>query len=300
MTTWGSRSSGSPTTSTSGTRRGRLPHPVDELARGALLVAPPRQRSVATPRPRPARAGTQGAACSRPCSASRRGPGRPQRVPVRTASSPSGGPPNDAASATTTDPGAPAGRPSRPRDAVASSRSGTPRSRQSASTSATGWRVPTSPLAVCSTRGGDVGAAERDGIRGGVDPPGRVDGDGLLGAGLEEQHRALGGTGDDARTGAPAGVAQPGEPQLEGRLGARRAATARRGARPGRSRGPPGRCRAGRAPGGPVGAAGWGRPSRWPGRPPSVRAATGCSGPRAASSSPVTCGSRGVRATLRP
>ena len=96
--------------------------------------------------------GTQGAAGSRPCSASRRGPGSPHRVPVRTASRPSGGPPKAAASATRTDP-VPGGMPcgSRPSEAVASTSSGMPCPRHSASTSASGWRVPTSALADWST-----------------------------------------------------------------------------------------------------------------------------------------------------
>ena len=70
-------------------------------------------------------------------------------------------------------------------------------------------------------RRGDVTARQRNGIGTGVDPAERVDGHRLLGAGLEQQHRPLGAARNHARAGAPAGVPQAGQPDLERRLRAR-------------------------------------------------------------------------------
>ena len=68
---------------------------------------------------------------------------------------------------------------------------------------------------------GDVTACDRGGIRLAVDPAHRVDRHRLVGAGLEQQHRALGRAGDHPLAGATAGVPQPAEPDLERRLRAR-------------------------------------------------------------------------------
>ena len=69
-------------------------------------------------------------------------------------------------------------------------------------------------------RGGDPTAIQRPGIRGDVDPPGAVDGHRRARARLEEDHGALRRTRHDAVADAAPGVAEPGQTQLEGRLGA--------------------------------------------------------------------------------
>ncbi len=147
-------------------------------------------------------------------------------------------------------------------------------------------------------RGGDVTAGERHVVRGGVDPAQQVDGHRLRHAGLEQHHRALRGPGDDPRAGAAAGVPQPGEPELERRLGARvhRQLVGSHAHRPGQHLAGGVEHRAGpttrRVEPGGVG------PRRVEGGREGLRG-QGCRGPRAASSSPVTCRSRGERATLR-
>ena len=144
MTTWGSRSTESPTTSVSGTAEAAAR--IRSTRSRAAAASASREVAVCCQASAAASArGTQGVTSVRPCSTSGRAPGQCQRVPSRTTRTPSGGPPHDRASPTRTSHAT--GVASRPRDAVASTTRGMPLGSVSAHASSSGCRVPTSPLA---------------------------------------------------------------------------------------------------------------------------------------------------------
>lgn len=142
----GSRRSGSPTTSTSGTRaptRARI-RAVSSRTRTASCAACAR-----TARSEAAAATIAGMfsnPAARPDSRSSTGPRGANRTPLRTTSRPTpDGPPHLCALAASSDQG-PSTAP-HPSDWAASTSNGTPASRHSSATSATGCSVPTSWLA---------------------------------------------------------------------------------------------------------------------------------------------------------
>ena len=146
VTTWGSRSSGSPTTSVSGTAEAAPRIRSDEGPGLTPVVLAP--RSVCCHASAAASAsGTHGPTSVRPASTSARASGHCHRTPSRTTRTPSGGPPHDRASPTSTSQSV--GTSSRPSEAIASTTRGMPLGWVIALASASGWRVPTSPFALC-------------------------------------------------------------------------------------------------------------------------------------------------------
>lgn len=146
MTIPGSRRSGSPTTSTSGTSRDTRARirAVSSRSRTASCAASARTaRSEAAAATIAGRFSNPGA---RPDSRSSAGPDAANRTPLRTASRPTpDGPPHLWALAVSTDQSPPTGP--HPSDCAASTSNGTPASRHNPATSATGCTVPTSWLA---------------------------------------------------------------------------------------------------------------------------------------------------------
>ena len=224
MTTWGSRSTGSPTTSVSGTaaaaRRGSGP-PARARAGPAARAARSASCSAAAAA---STDGTSGSPGTRPCSFSSAGPSERHRTPVRTASTPTpAGPPHDRASPTSTSP--PSGRTSRPASRPASTSSGTPAARQSSAASATGCRVPTSPFAACRQAAATPVARHRLGQLAAVAPgPGRPPATSrdvppaasCHWAGVQ-QRGVLDRADHQAATDPPATGQQPAQPDLAGR-----------------------------------------------------------------------------------
>lgn len=148
MTTPGSRRSGSPTTSTSGTSSGTRSRIRSVSSRSR---APSTAASVRTARSAAAAATIPGMfsnPAARPDSRSSTGPWGANRTPLRTTSSPTPeGPPHLWALAVSRD-HSPSTRP-QPSDCAASTSSGTPAARHASATAATGCSVPTSWLADC-------------------------------------------------------------------------------------------------------------------------------------------------------
>src|SRR5262249_5831916 len=174
VTRCGSRSSGSPTTSTSGTSRGTSARIRSTSGRSRAASASASASTACSEAAAATTAGTFSNPGTRPDSRSSAGPGCTQRMPLRTTSRPTpGGRPHLCALADASD--QPGGSGTRPTDWAASTYSGTPRwaaapavpvravpapavpvprpgtaRAQTLATSATGCTVPTSWLADCS------------------------------------------------------------------------------------------------------------------------------------------------------
>ena len=215
MTTWGSRSSGSPTTSVSGTTDA-APRMSSTSAR-ATCVSAARVAVVCCHASAAASAsGTHGVTSARPCSTSARASDQCHRTPSRTTSTPSGGPPHDRASPTRTSQSG--GTSSRPSDAIASTTRGMPWAAAASRAAASGWRVPTSPFALCSTATTVPGTARASATRRGRAAPsvdgdlgeqGRVVGRGRAGPARDEDRGVLHRGGHGARPTPAGGIRHP-------------------------------------------------------------------------------------------
>ena len=143
VTRCGNRSTGSPTTSTSGTSaatRARIRSTSGPSRAASAAASAAAARRLAAAATTAGRFTTPGV---RPDSRSSAGYGDSHRVPLRTTSSPTpGGPPHLCALAVSTD--QPDGSGARPASCAASTYSGTPASAHSSAAAGTGCTVPTS------------------------------------------------------------------------------------------------------------------------------------------------------------
>ena len=216
---WGSRSTGSPTTSTSGSRAtsARI-RSMRAWCRGFTSSRSSttalqgggggqRGRDVLEARPlarRPGRRRGTGCASGRPC-----GPAAPRRP---------GGPPHLWADAAAT--AQPSGNGSRPAEAPAATKRGTPGT--ASATAATGWSVPTSWLALCTATSatGSGALATAAATSCGADPTLPVDGDHHVGRagpgdGMGDRGVLHGGADDRAAVPRPPAV-QAQQPAVHG------------------------------------------------------------------------------------